>query len=196
MPTPNPLLLIAELTYRCPLHCPYCSNPLNIGEGRYGEELSTEDWQRVFREGAALGVLQLALTGGEPMARRDIVELARHVDGEPPLQHARDLGAAVPAQARGGPQGGGSRPRPDQHPGQRARVERRDRRDGLLRAQARGRRPDAGARLPAHDQRRAASAQPRPDRGRSSRLPRSLGRGGSSWPTPSITAGRRSTGPR
>lgn len=77
MPTPNPLLLIAELTYRCPLHCPYCSNPLNIGEGRYGQELSTEDWQRVFREAAALGVLQLALTGGEPMARRDIVDLAR-----------------------------------------------------------------------------------------------------------------------
>jgi pyrroloquinoline quinone biosynthesis protein E len=77
MPTPNPLLLIAELTYRCPLHCPYCSNPLNIGEGRYGQELSTEDWQRVFREAAALGVLQLALTGGEPMARRDIVELAQ-----------------------------------------------------------------------------------------------------------------------
>jgi PqqA peptide cyclase len=77
MPTPNPLLLIAELTYRCPLHCPYCSNPLNIGESRYGQELSTEDWQRVFREAAALGVLQLALTGGEPMARRDIVELAR-----------------------------------------------------------------------------------------------------------------------
>jgi pyrroloquinoline quinone biosynthesis protein E len=77
MPAPNPLLLIAELTYRCPLHCPYCSNPLNIGESRYGRELSTEEWQRVFREAAALGVLQLALTGGEPMARKDIVELAR-----------------------------------------------------------------------------------------------------------------------
>src|SRR5579862_7876280 len=76
MPTPNPMLLIAELTYRCPLHCPYCSNPLNIGESAYREELTTEEWVRVFREGAELGALQLALTGGEPIARKDIVELA------------------------------------------------------------------------------------------------------------------------
>jgi PqqA peptide cyclase len=75
MATPNPLLLIAELTYRCPLKCPYCSNPTDIGASRYEEELSTEEWQRVFAEASALGVLQLALTGGEPMARRDIVEL-------------------------------------------------------------------------------------------------------------------------
>ncbi len=75
MATPNPLLLIAELTYRCPLKCPYCSNPTDIGASRYEEELSTEEWQRVFAEASALGVLQLALTGGEPMARKDIVEL-------------------------------------------------------------------------------------------------------------------------
>ena len=71
----NPLLLIAELTYRCPLHCPYCSNPTDIGAGKYQDELPAEDWQRVFREAADLGVLQLALTGGEPMARKEIVEL-------------------------------------------------------------------------------------------------------------------------
>jgi pyrroloquinoline quinone biosynthesis protein E len=71
----NPLLLIAELTYTCPLHCPYCSNPLEIGAGRYRNELETEDWARVFREGAALGVLQVALTGGEPLVRKDIEEL-------------------------------------------------------------------------------------------------------------------------
>jgi pyrroloquinoline quinone biosynthesis protein E len=76
MATPNPLLLIAELTYRCPLRCPYCSNPTDIGASRYQQELSTEEWERVFAEASALGVLQLALTGGEPMARRDIVELA------------------------------------------------------------------------------------------------------------------------
>jgi pyrroloquinoline quinone biosynthesis protein E len=73
---PNPLLLIAELTYRCPLHCPYCSNPTEIGASKYQDELPGEDWQRVFREAAELGVLQLALTGGEPMARKDIVDLA------------------------------------------------------------------------------------------------------------------------
>ena len=71
----NPLLLIAELTYRCPLHCPYCSNPTDIGAARYQDELPGEDWQRVFREAADLGVLQLALTGGEPMARKEIVDL-------------------------------------------------------------------------------------------------------------------------
>jgi PqqA peptide cyclase len=75
MPAPNPLLLIAELTYRCPLNCPYCSNPLQIGDSRYRDELTSEEWARVFAEASALGVLQLALTGGEPMARKDIVEL-------------------------------------------------------------------------------------------------------------------------
>lgn len=72
---PNPLLLIAELSYRCPLHCPYCSNPLEIGHDRYRDELSTDDWARVFKQAAELGVLQLALTGGEPLARKDIVDL-------------------------------------------------------------------------------------------------------------------------
>jgi pyrroloquinoline quinone biosynthesis protein E len=76
-PTPNPLLLIAELSYRCPLHCPYCSNPLEIGHARYSDELETKDWARVFREASALGVLQLALTGGEPLVRKDVEELAR-----------------------------------------------------------------------------------------------------------------------
>jgi PqqA peptide cyclase len=77
MPAADPLLLVAELTYRCPLHCPYCSNPLAIGAARHRDELCRDEWGRVFREAAALGVLQLALTGGEPMVRRDIVELAR-----------------------------------------------------------------------------------------------------------------------
>ena len=72
---PNPLLLIAELTYRCPLHCPYCSNPTDIGAAKYQDELPAEDWQRLFREASELGVLQLALTGGEPMARKEIVQM-------------------------------------------------------------------------------------------------------------------------
>ena len=77
MTTPNPLLLIAELSYRCPLHCPYCSNPLSIVEDRYRDELETEDWARVLREAAELGVLQLAFTGGEPLVRHDVEALAR-----------------------------------------------------------------------------------------------------------------------
>jgi len=75
MPQPRPLTLVAELSYRCPLHCPYCSNPLDIGGERYRRELETEQWIRTFREARRLGVLQLALTGGEPMLRRDLVEL-------------------------------------------------------------------------------------------------------------------------
>jgi PqqA peptide cyclase len=76
MATRKPMLLIAELTYKCPLHCPYCSNPVDIGGDRYRGELTTDDWVRVFNEAAELGVLQLALTGGEPQLRKDIVELA------------------------------------------------------------------------------------------------------------------------
>src|ERR687896_898932 len=72
---PSPLTLIAELSYQCPLHCPYCSNPLDIGGERYRRELETEHWIRSFGEARRLGVLQLALTGGEPMLRRDLAEL-------------------------------------------------------------------------------------------------------------------------
>jgi pyrroloquinoline quinone biosynthesis protein E len=71
----RPSTLIAELSYQCPLHCPYCSNPVDIGGERYRAELATEHWVRVFREARRLGVLQLALTGGEPMLRRDLVHL-------------------------------------------------------------------------------------------------------------------------
>jgi pyrroloquinoline quinone biosynthesis protein E len=71
----NPLALIAELTHRCPLHCVYCSNPLEL-QSR-SRELSTEIWSRVFQEAAQAGVLQADFTGGEPLARPDIVELVR-----------------------------------------------------------------------------------------------------------------------
>ena len=75
MPLTRPATLIAELSYQCPLHCPYCSNPVDIGGETYRHELETEHWVRAFGEARALGVLQLALTGGEPMLRRDLVEL-------------------------------------------------------------------------------------------------------------------------
>jgi pyrroloquinoline quinone biosynthesis protein E len=73
---PRPIGLLAELTHRCPLRCPYCSNPLELE--RRGRELDTETWQRVLSEAAELGVLQVHLSGGEPTARRDIVDLTRH----------------------------------------------------------------------------------------------------------------------
>ena len=72
---PNPLALVAELTHRCPLHCVYCSNPLELTAR--GTELSAESWARVFREAAELGVLQADFTGGEPLARPDLAEIIR-----------------------------------------------------------------------------------------------------------------------
>src|SRR5437868_14952490 len=101
MRIPRPYALLAEITYRCPLHCPYCSNPIHDGRptasvadpeasGRNAHaraalstrhaiadngELSTEEWKRVIREAAALGVLQIGFSGGEPLGRRDLEEL-------------------------------------------------------------------------------------------------------------------------
>ena len=70
-----PLGLLAELTHRCPLQCPYCSNPLELE--RAAGELDTATWLRVLDEAAALGVLQLHFSGGEPTARRDLPQLVR-----------------------------------------------------------------------------------------------------------------------
>ncbi len=73
MSAPAPFALLAELTHRCPLACPYCSNPLELD--RKDEELATADWIRVFEQAAELGILQLHLSGGEPATRADLVEL-------------------------------------------------------------------------------------------------------------------------
>ncbi len=70
-----PLTLIAELTYRCPLRCPYCSNPTNYGDSKYRQELTTEHWVDTIRQAANLGVLQLGFTGGEPLSRQDLEEM-------------------------------------------------------------------------------------------------------------------------
>src|SRR5260370_401664 len=81
MAVPKPLWLLAELTYRCPLQCPYCSNPLDFAGARFQRELATEEWCRVFREAKALGVLQLGLSGGEPTLRPDLELLVRTAHG-------------------------------------------------------------------------------------------------------------------
>ena len=101
----RPYTLIAELTYRCPLRCPYCSNPLDHASRH--SEIDADTWLRVFEEAEALGVVQLNLTGGEPLVRDDLerlVEGARRLDlytnlitsGIPltfeRLVHLRDLG--------------------------------------------------------------------------------------------------------
>ena len=71
-----PLGMLLELTHRCPLQCPYCSNPLRLE--RAADELSTGTWCDVLDQAASLGVLQAHFSGGEPMARRDLCELVRH----------------------------------------------------------------------------------------------------------------------
>ena len=77
----RPYTLIAELTYRCPLHCLYCSNPSNLAA--HGKEIDADTWIRVFHEAEELGVVQLNLTGGEPLLRDDLellIEAARKLD--------------------------------------------------------------------------------------------------------------------
>jgi PqqA peptide cyclase len=67
---PKPLWLLAELTYKCPLQCPYCSNPLDIA--RYKDELTTDEWVRVFQQARAMGAVQLGFSGGEALVRKDL----------------------------------------------------------------------------------------------------------------------------
>lgn len=73
MSVPPPIAMLAELTHRCPLSCPYCSNPVELS--RKESELDTDTWASAFRQAAELGVLQLHLSGGEPASRRDLEEL-------------------------------------------------------------------------------------------------------------------------
>jgi pyrroloquinoline quinone biosynthesis protein E len=79
-----PLGMLAELTHRCPLHCPYCSNPLELITR--ADELRTDQWLSVIEQARELGVLQMHMSGGEPLARHDLVEL---------VGRASDLGCYV-----------------------------------------------------------------------------------------------------
>ena len=77
----SPRWLLAELSYKCPLQCPYCSNPLDYA--KYPNELSTEDWKRVLSQARKMGAVQLGFSGGEPLTRQDLPEL---------VAYARELG--------------------------------------------------------------------------------------------------------
>lgn len=79
-----PMAMLAEITHRCPLACPYCSNPVDLTRAQ--GELTADDWGRVFRQAADLGVLQVHISGGEPGARRDLAQI---------VGHARDAGLYV-----------------------------------------------------------------------------------------------------
>ena len=71
----KPLWLLAELTYRCPLQCPYCSNPVEMA--KYKNELTTEDWFRVMQQARKMGATQLGFSGGEPLVRKDLEDLIK-----------------------------------------------------------------------------------------------------------------------
>src|SRR5262245_19816338 len=86
----RPYSLMAELTYRCPLACPYCSNPLKL---RLEEkELDTSTWKRVLTEAAELGVVQVHFSGGEPLVRHDLDELVTHAPGQNLYTHLIRVG--------------------------------------------------------------------------------------------------------
>jgi pyrroloquinoline quinone biosynthesis protein E len=74
-----PMWLLAELTYRCPLHCLFCSNPIDYA--RHQVELDTPTWKRILGEARALGAVQLGFSGGEPLLREDLEELVAHARG-------------------------------------------------------------------------------------------------------------------
>jgi pyrroloquinoline quinone biosynthesis protein E len=94
---PRPLNLVAELTYRCPLRCPYCSNPTNLRD--FPDALDAADWARVFCEAAALGCVHVGLTGGEPSARRDLPEIVASAAQAGLYTHL--VTAALPLDAKG-----------------------------------------------------------------------------------------------
>ena len=135
---------IAELTYQCPLHCPYCSNPLDIGGERYRDELETEHWIRVFGE---------ARRARRPPARAH----RRRADAAPRSRRARAPARATPACTRSssppgtlftreraaGAQGGRARPRADLDPEPGPRGQRPHRRQPVVREEDRGRAPRA-----------------------------------------------------
>ena len=99
MPAPRPYNLVAELTYRCPLRCVYCSNPLGFRAVR--EALDGTAWSGVFREAAALGVVHVGLTGGEPTVHPDIEEIVAGAAAASLYPHLVTAGTALDSDRLG-----------------------------------------------------------------------------------------------
>lgn len=92
----RPLNLIAELTYRCPLRCPYCSNPVDLQ--RNPATLDANAWARIFQEASALGIVHVGLTGGEPTTRPDLGQIVRSADRSDLYTHLVTSGLPLRAQ--------------------------------------------------------------------------------------------------
>ena len=108
----NPLALIAEVTHRCPLHCVYCSNPLELAGAQ--SELSTAEWTSVFQQAGKLGMLHAHFTGGEPLARTDLTELIAAARAAGLYTNLITSGIGLERAATAGPR----RCRPRSHPDQ------------------------------------------------------------------------------
>ena len=162
-PLHTPLGLLAELTHRCPLGCPYCSNPLAL-DAREGE-LDTATWVRVIHEAAALGVLQVHLSGGEPAARRDLVEITAGARAAGLYTNLITSAVGVTNKTAGRARRRRPRSCADFDPGQRAIVSRPHRRlRGRIRKEARAGGRGGAAQAAAHGQRGDAPRQHRADR--------------------------------
>ena len=96
MSAPRAWNLVAELTYRCPLRCAYCSNPVGFRE--VPDALDAATWSGVFAEAAALGVVHVGLTGGEPSARRDLEEIVAGAARAGLHAHLVTAGTALPEE--------------------------------------------------------------------------------------------------
>ncbi len=107
MNAPRPYNLVAELTYRCPLRCAYCSNPVTFRD--VPDALDTQTWCRVFREAAALGVVHVGLTGGEPCVRVDLAELVGGAAEAGLYTHLVTAGTTLSAQGLAGLRAAGLR---------------------------------------------------------------------------------------
>ena len=117
-----PVAVLLELTHRCPLQCPYCSNPLELDRG--STELTTDEWKKVLSELAEIGVLQVHFSGGEPTARKDLVELVQARDRRRALHQPDHISRVADARKTRRARRRRALPCADQLPGQRARHRR------------------------------------------------------------------------
>ena len=194
-PPAPPIGVLVELTHRCPLGCPHCSNPLALE--RPAAELDAETWKRVFGEAAALGALHVHLSGGEPTARRDIAELTRHAAQAGLYTNLITSGVGVSEKLWGDlVEAGLDHAQLSFQGADKETNDRLGHYDGAW---------EKKRAFAAHgDQGRPAAHHQRghqPDRtcirsARSSILRSSSARAGSRSPTPNITAGRSRTAPR
>ena len=169
-PSPNPsasgvgppLWLLAELTYRCPLHCVFCYNPVDFAQP--DEELSTDDWLRVLRQGRELGAVQCGLSGGEPLVRDDLEIIVAEARRLGYYTNLLTSGVGLTRRARRGTEGRRPRPRAAVVPGFHPRDERLPLAHQDLRAEEPRRADHQGARLADGDERGDPPPQHRPHR--------------------------------